>query len=210
VRAATYLAFLGLLNACDAAETMRPDVPQAAEGSPSRPVGRHAPTASVAAKAPARGKRSTEAALPSLVRGQSRIPAPLHGRWTVTGQTVTGDGVQAYADNDPALLRTVVEISQNGARWIGNEPPLVGACQDAFFDGELDGPALAGLRTELSPALGRLRLAGTAVARDFRFLCTGKGSDWGPMDEELRLVTLKDGRLLIPYSDNLLLLLERA
>lgn len=147
--------------------------------------------------------------LPPLVRGQSRIPDILQGEWRVAAQTVAGDGVQAYGDNDPALIGARLLITADGASWAGTEGPLTGTCEDAYFDGETGGAALGAMRDEYAAPLRRVGAAADGM-RDLRFLCMGENSNWGPSEEELRVMLLADGRLLIPYFDNLLLVLDRA
>lgn len=147
--------------------------------------------------------------LPPLVRGQSRIPAALHGTWRVAAQSTVGDGVQAYADNDPALLGAELTITADRAAWAGTTEPLTGACQDAFFDSEASGAELGSTREELASPLKRVG-ASVEGARLVRFLCMGEASNWGPTEEQLDLLLLRDGRVAVRYFDNLLLVLEKG
>lgn len=169
-----------------------------------RETAQRAPTATP----PLRAQTATTASPPPLVRGQSRIPAALQGEWRVVAQTVSGDGVQAYSDNDPALIGARLSISDNGASWAGTASPLTGACEEAYFDGETGGAALAAARDGHAASFRRVGVAVDGM-RDLHFLCTGERSNWGPSGEELRVMLLGDGRLVVPWFDNLLLILAR-
>lgn len=150
-------------------------------------------------------KEREVAGIPALTRGKSRIPASLHGDWSVVRQTVIGNGVQAYGDDDPELIGKRMRLTSDGAAWDGTAPPLSGRCADAYFDSEAPRTTAA---SELAEPLRRAG-ASSAGLRDLRFLCMGEASDWGPASEELSLLLLGDGRLALRWFDSLLLVLER-
>lgn len=134
------------------------------------------------------------------VRGQSRIPLSLQGDWHVVRQTVSGTGIQAYVDDDPELIGSVLHIREEGAVWDGDRTPLAGRCDDAWFDGQGATPDAQGR------ALAKL---GLPAGRGLYFLCRGQASDWGVSGETMDLTQLPDGRIALDYTDNLVLVLER-
>jgi len=133
----------------------------------------------------------------------------LQGEWRVVRQTVAGDGIQAYGDDDAALLGARLTISKSSVAWAGTKPPLAGACDEAFFDGETTGDALTATRDGISGALRRVGIR-AEKARVLNFLCTGQPSNWGPNGEELEILVLDDSRIVFRWFDNLLLVLAKS
>lgn len=194
-----------LLAACGQAATPAEQEP-ASTGAEVQPA---AATKSVGAAAAAtqpasEGKATAMTEMPTLVRGQSRLPVPLQGEWTVARQTTTGGGVQAYGDNDPALIGARLRITPSQVAWLGSTAPLTGKCEDAYFDTEETAPP-----SEWAASLKRLG-TNVADARQMRFVCMGEASSWGPSGEQLDLLLLADGRLVVSGFDNLLLVLEKT
>lgn len=145
-----------------------------------------------------------------LTRGESRIPAALHGNWVVERQGVLSGGASVYGNDTAELVGAKLSITATGAAWdAGNAEALRGACSDAYFDGETED-------ADASPDTAAMLAGAKAVgasgdkARVLHFLCMGEGSNWGADGDTVTLTVLSDGRLAVPYTDGLVLVLKRA
>ncbi len=138
---------------------------------------------------------------------------PFIGNWKITRVHVNPDGVQAFTENDKAIVGSIFTIAASEIKW--TTKASAGFTSDDVCKQPSAGPLSPIVEKEeggaLTAALKPFAIAASARGPIHRFGCVGGGT-WGPGDAGAAALFIPVGtkQMVLKWYDGATLLAERA